>query len=72
VLVSAFVDGASVLSNLPFQWDNNSGALYMELENLAAGTKIDNMTISSVPSQPPSALLSISGFGFAALRRRRA
>ena len=71
VLVSASVDGVSVLDSLPFQWDNNGGALYMELGNLATGTRIDNLAISSVPEPTTLGILSTAGLGLGLFARRR-
>jgi len=71
VLFSAAVDGVSVLDSLPFQWDNNSGALYMELGNLATGTRIDNLAIASVPEPTTLGILSTAGLGLGLIARRR-
>jgi hypothetical protein len=71
VSVSALVDGMSVLDGQLFQWENNSGELYMELGTLAAGTRIDNFAISSVPEPSGAALIGAASLGLASLRRRR-
>lgn len=71
VLVSASVNGVPVLSNQQFQWDNNSGALFMELGNLAAGAKIDNFSIATIPEPSGYALLGFMASLGLALHRRR-
>ena len=71
MLVSASVNGVPVLSNQQFQWDNNSGALFMELGNLAAGTKIDNFSIPTIPEPSGCALLGFMASLGLGLHRRR-
>ena len=44
------VDGTQV-DSYPFTWNNNAGALYMELETCVTGMKIDNYTVS-IPVTP--------------------
>jgi len=48
VSVTVAVDGLPVVTNKVFQWAGNGGALAMELGNLAAGTRIDNLSISTL------------------------
>ena len=48
VSVTAAVDGVPVLTNRVFNWAGNNGTLAMELGNLAAGTLIDNISISTL------------------------
>lgn len=42
------VDGVQVAGDT-FNWENNSGQLYFNLESNEPGTLIDNLTVSSVP-----------------------
>lgn len=70
VTASAAVDGVSVLSDRVFQWENNSGSLYMELGNLAAGTRIDNLTVSTIPEPSTAGLLGLAALGLGMRRRR--
>jgi hypothetical protein len=48
VSLTAAVDGVAVLTDHVFQWEANAGTLAMELGNLAAGTLIDNFSISTL------------------------
>jgi hypothetical protein len=72
VTARATVDGTSVLPDgFTFQWDGNLGSLYMEFGNYAAGTKIDNYTISglnglTISSTSPPFYSSILNGGLAA------
>ena len=68
VNVSGSIDGV-FLGATSFQWDGNGGVLNIELGNLAQGTKLDNISLISVPEPSGPAMLGIAGL--AALRRRR-
>ena len=48
VSVTAAVDGVAVVTDRVFQWAGNNGTLAMEIGNLAAGTLIDNVSISTL------------------------
>ena len=67
--IAASVDGTSVY-NGSFQWAGNSGGLYMELETLE-NTRIDNLSISSIP-EPSVAALGLLCGSILMRRRRRA
>ena len=71
VLVSASVNGVSVLNNQQFQWNNNSGALFMELANLATGTRVDNFSIATIPEPSGFALAAFMASLGLGLHRRR-
>jgi hypothetical protein len=71
VLVSASVDGVNVLSNFAFKWEGNLGESYMELGNLAAGTRIDNFAISTVPEPSTMAMLGAGALLLGWRMRRR-
>ncbi len=49
VRVRVHSDGVRI-ANDTFTWSNNSGALYMELETLETGMRIDNLAVSSIPA----------------------
>jgi hypothetical protein len=68
VNVSGSIDGV-FLGSTSFQWDGNGGVLNIELGNLAQGTKLDNISVSSIPEPSVPAILGIAGL--AALRRGR-
>ena len=70
VLVSAAVNGQAVLTAQPFLWENNGGALFMELGNLASGTRIDNLSITTIP-EPSAGILSLAAGIALTLRRSR-
>ncbi len=65
------MDGVNVLSNQTFQWENNGGALYMELGNLATGTKVDNLSVRTIPEPSTLGLLSVATLALSLARRRR-
>jgi len=73
VIATPSVDGVPVGTPFTFQWDNDGGVMNLELGNLAGGTKLDNISISTVAVPEPSAvwLLAMAGVGVAAIRRRR-
>ena len=48
VSVTVAVDGVPVLTDFVFQWNGNSGTLAMEIGNLATGTLIDNLSVSTL------------------------
>jgi hypothetical protein len=78
-LFSSFADGSSVnakttvdgtqLANDTFTWDDNGGAMRMELGSGLAGTRVDNLSISTVP-EPSAAFLLLGALGLGARRRR--
>lgn len=78
-LFSSFADGSSVnaksrvdgmlLADDTFTWDGNGGAMRMELGSGLAGTRVDNLSISTVP-EPSAAALLLGALGLAARRRR--
>jgi hypothetical protein len=70
VNLQGFVDGV-LLGAGSFQWNGNAGVLNMEIGNLAAGTKLDNVSISTIPEPSSAALLAGVGL-LAGARRRRA
>lgn len=68
VTATSKVDGLQVASD-SFTWDSNGGQMRMELGNGVANSRIDNLTISTVP-EPTAALLLVSALGLCARRRR--
>lgn len=76
----SFADGTSVnaistvngvqVANDTFTWDGNAGELRMELGAISANSRIDNLTISSIPEPSAALLLGLPALGL--LRRRRA
>lgn len=76
---SSFADGTSVnavstvngvqVANDTFTWDGNAGELRMELGAISANSRIDNLTISSIPEPSAALLLGLPVLGL--LRRRR-
>ena len=68
VTATSKVDGLQVASD-SFTWSGNAGAMRMELGNGVANSRIDNLTISTIP-EPTSALLLVSALGLCARRRR--
>lgn len=77
---NSFADGTAVnavskvngveVANDNFTWNNNSGELRFELGSISANSRIDNLTITTIP-EPSAAvalLAGLAGFGF---RRRR-
>ena len=68
VIATSKVDGLQVASD-SFTWSGNAGAMRMELGNGVANSRIDNLTISTIP-EPTSALLLASALGLCARRRR--
>lgn len=69
VSVIGSVDGVVLGPAWTFQWDGNTGVINMELGNLAQGTRLDNISLISVPEPTVPAILGFAGF--AAVRRRR-
>ena len=67
--LTASVDGTEVYSGSPFTWDNNGGELYFEIGTLE-NTRLDNVTISTIP-EPSASLLALVGAAGVMLRRRR-
>lgn len=63
----ASVDGTEVYNGNPFTWENNGGELYFEIGTLE-NTRLDNVSISSIP-EPSAALLAL--VGLAGLTRRK-
>ncbi len=65
VRMRASVDGVRVSEN-QFSWDDNNGALYMELETNQLGSLIDNYSVSTIPADLEIAIDNtsfISGLG---------
>ena len=48
VSLTVSVDGTPILTNRVFTWDGNAGSLAMEIGNLATGTLIDNVSVSTL------------------------
>ncbi len=71
VSATASVNGVEVLTDKLFNLDNNAGRFYMELENIVPNTRIDNLTISSVPEPSTLGVVAAATAGFGLLRRRR-
>ncbi|MFM2197003.1 MAG: hypothetical protein RLZZ505_435 [Verrucomicrobiota bacterium] len=71
VNVVSTVDGTEV-ANDNFTWDGNGGQMHMEMGNLASGTLIDNLVISTVPEPSGLVLLGSSLGVLILLRKRRA
>lgn len=78
----SFADGSSVTANSyvdnvlvgtsNFTWDNNAGALYMELGNIESVKQLDNVSISTVPEPSSLALVTLAGAAVLARRRSKA
>lgn len=68
VNATSFVNGLQVASD-NFAWDGNAGQLRMELGSISANSRIDNLTIGTVPEPSIPALSSLLILGL--LRRRR-
>ena len=67
--LTASVDGTEVYSGSPFTWDNNGGELYFEIGTLE-NTRLDNVTISTIP-EPSASLLALLSAAGVMLRRRQ-
>ena len=70
VTATSKVDGLQVASD-GFTWSGNGSAMRMELGNGVANTRVDNLSVSTIP-EPSSALLLLGGVLGLASRRRRA
>lgn len=68
VALIANVDGTEVYNGNPFTWDNNGGELFVEIGTLE-NTRLDNLTISSIP-EPATPLLALTGLAGLVRRRR--
>lgn len=67
--LTASVDGTEVYNGSPFTWDNNGGELYFEIGTLE-NTRLDNLTISTIP-EPSASLLALAGAAGLIVRRRK-
>lgn len=70
--VAASVNGTNVATRT-FDWDSNSGVLYMELGSYQNGTLFDNFSLSSLSRVPEPSTWVLGGLlaAGAVLRRRR-
>jgi hypothetical protein len=70
VTMNASIDGTQVWSatSSTFDWNNNGGAIYLELES-HEDTKLDNVSVSTIPE--PSTILATLMGGVALLSARR-
>lgn len=78
----SFADGANVAANAyvdnvlvgtsNFTWDNNAGALYLELGNIESVKQLDNVSISTVPEPTSLALVALAGVSVLVRRRSKA
>ena len=69
VTATSTVDGVQVASDV-FTWDANGGQMRMELGHLAENTRVDNLSISTIPEPSAAALFGLGIFGLLARRRR--
>jgi len=71
VIATTVVDGVPLGSPMVFQWDGDFGVLNLELGNFATGTRLDNVSITTVPEPTGSTLFALGAIA-AGFRRRRA
>lgn len=69
VNATSTVNGVQVASD-NFVWDGNNGELRFELGSISANSRIDNLTIATIPEPSTAAIALCSLFGLG-LRRRR-
>lgn len=66
VTMTAVVDGTTVATQT-FDWNGNAGTQFIEMGNVASGTRIDNFAITTIP-EPTLGLIAA---GALVVRRRR-